>query len=69
MSGNAIVQRLMGLSADELRRELFASLLGRRSYGEVRDSMLGYAGWLSEAEGIRPGDCVAICLPKTPETV
>lgn len=69
MPGNAIAQRLMDLSTDELRRELFASSVGSRSYAEVRDSMLGYAGWLSSAEGIKSGDCIAICLPKTPETV
>jgi amino acid adenylation domain-containing protein len=69
MPGNPIVQRLMDLSADDLRRELFASATGRRSYGEAREGMLAYAGWLSGAEGIQPGDRVAICLPKTLETV
>jgi amino acid adenylation domain-containing protein len=69
MPGNLVVHRLMELPADERRRELFAAATGRRSYGDVREGMLGYAGWLSGAQGVRPGDCVAICLPKSLETV
>ena len=51
MQGNPILQRLMELSAEERRRELFAASTGRRSYGEVREGMLAYAGWLSGARG------------------
>src|SRR5690349_18450354 len=69
MSDNSIVQQLMTLSGEELRRIFLVSSVGRRPYGELRDSMLAYAGWLSGAEGIRPGDRVAICLPKTAEAV
>jgi mycobactin phenyloxazoline synthetase len=68
MQGNPILQPLMRLSPDERRRELFAASAGRRSYGEVCEGMLGYAGWLIGAEGVRPGDRVAICLPKSLET-
>jgi len=69
MPGNSIVQHLTTLSAQELRRDFLVSTAGARTYGEMRESMLAYAGWLSSAEGIRPGDRVAICLPKTSETV
>jgi amino acid adenylation domain-containing protein len=68
MPGNPVIQRLMTFTGEELRRVLFAASAGRLSYGEVRERMLAYAGWLSTFEGVCPGDRVAICLPKTPET-
>ena len=68
MPGNPIAQRLMSLPAETGRRDLFVSAAGRRRYEEVRDGMLAYAGWLS-TEGVRRGERVAICLPKTVETV
>ncbi len=69
MHGNAIAQRLMGLSAEERQREMFAAATGRLSYGEAREGMLAHAGWLSGAEGVRPGDRVALCLPKSLQAV
>lgn len=69
MHANAIAQCFARLSTADFRRELLGAATGRRSYGEVRDGMMGYAGWLSGAEGIRPGERVAICLPKTLETL
>lgn len=66
MPGNPIAQRLASLPAEAGRRALFVSSTARRRYDDVRDSMLAYAGWLS-AEGVRPGERVAICLPKTIE--
>ena len=68
MPGNPIVQRLMSLPPKQGGASCSFQRAARRSYDEVRDSMLGYAGWLS-AEGVRPGERVAICLPKTVETV
>jgi L-proline---[L-prolyl-carrier protein] ligase len=69
MSYNAIAERLMTLSPEGLRRNLFASGAGRLAYGDVREGMLAYGAWLTEVEGILPGDRVAICLPKNLETV
>ncbi len=69
MTHNAIAERLMNLPPERLRRDLFASAAGRLTYADVREGMLGYAAWLTEAEGIRPGDRIAVCLPKNLETV
>jgi len=69
MYHNAIAERLMNLSPEQLRRDLFASAASRSSYADVREGMLAYAAWLTEGEGIRPGDRVALCLPKNLETV
>jgi amino acid adenylation domain-containing protein len=69
MAGNPIVQRLAEFSAAELRRPLLSAATGRCSYGQAREGMLAYAGWLGAAQGVRPGDRVAICLPKTLESV
>jgi amino acid adenylation domain-containing protein len=69
MTYNAVAARLMSAPLEQQRRNLFAAAAGRLDYGEVRQGMLGYAAWLSEALGIRPGDRVAICLPKSLETV
>jgi len=69
MYHNAIAERLTNSSPEWLRRTLFVSAAGRISYGEARETALAYAGWLAESEGIRPGDRVALCLPKTLEAV
>jgi amino acid adenylation domain-containing protein len=69
MPANPIIQCLIDLPPAQRRRELIAATAGRLSYGDVRDGMLAYAGWLTGAEGIQPGDRVAICLPKSLETV
>ena len=69
MYHNAIAERLTNASSEWLRRTLFVSDAGRISYGEARETALAYAGWLAKSEGIRPGDRVALCLPKTMEAV
>ncbi len=66
---NDIARRLMDVPADQQRQMLFASAAARLTYGEAREGMLAYAGWLNAAEGIRPGERVAVCLPRTLETV
>ena len=69
MRGNDIAERLFGFSSSQQAREYIATASQRLSYGQVRDGMLAYAGWLESAEGVRRGDRVALCLPRTPETL
>lgn len=69
MHGNDIAQRLLGFSSSQQAREYIATATQRLSYGQVRDGMLAYAGWLESAEGVGRGDRVALCLPRTPETI
>lgn len=50
-------------------RFAFTAAEGSLSFAELRAGMLGFAGWLVEEAGVRPGDRVAICLPKCLEMV
>ncbi len=68
MSGNAIAQQLAALPEEGHRRDLLISATGRRSHADARAGMFAYAGWLS-GEGMRAGERIAICLPKTMEAV
>ncbi|HEY2891182.1 MAG TPA: AMP-binding protein [Dongiaceae bacterium] len=67
--GNDIAERLLGFTASQQAREYIVTASRRLTYGEARDGMLAYAGWLESTEGVGPGDRVALCLPRTPETL
>jgi len=69
MHGNDIAERLLGFTTSQQAREYIVTSSRRLSFGEVRDGMLAYAGWLESTEGVRRGDRVALCLPRTPETL
>jgi len=45
-------------------RVAFSASAGVLRFGELRAGMMGFAGWLVQEAAIRPGDRVAICLPK-----
>jgi amino acid adenylation domain-containing protein len=61
--------RLLEIPLPQRAREYIVTASRRLSYGQVREGMLAYAGWLETAEGVRRGDRVALCLPRTPETL
>ena len=69
MNGNDAAGRLMDFPAEWARQELFAAADGRLTYAEAREGMLAYAGCLSDSLGCRPGERIAICLPKSLETL
>lgn len=50
-------------------RVAFSSSLGAIDFGRLREAMLGFAGWLPVEAGVRRGDRVAVCLPKSLEAV
>jgi len=62
------VRRLLDLPKAWKGRACLISASGRLSFAEVREQMLCVAGWLTEV-GVAAGDCVAICLPKSFESV
>ena len=59
----------MGMTPEELRRPAFRWRGGALRLGELREDMLRLAAWIGEAGGIRPGDRVAVCLPKSAEAL
>jgi amino acid adenylation domain-containing protein len=69
MRGNDMALRLLEIPLPQQAREYIVTASRRLSYGQVRDGMLAYAGWLEAAEGVSRGDRVALCLPRTPETL
>jgi amino acid adenylation domain-containing protein len=69
MSGEFILQRLMRLAAEAPDRPIYRSEAGRLDRAGLRGAMLRIAGWLRTAGGIAAGDRVAVCLPKSLETV
>jgi L-proline---[L-prolyl-carrier protein] ligase len=64
MNDHPIVKRLLDLPPKWRGREIFRSTAGKLTYDELRTGMLRVAGWLSGEQGIRPGDRVAVCLPR-----
>jgi amino acid adenylation domain-containing protein len=64
-----IVRPLVAMPADWEARIAFSSPAGSLSFRELRDDMLAFAGWLVREAGVKPGDRVALCLPKTIEAV
>src|SRR5450432_3827728 len=65
----SIVSRMLDLPSGWREREAFRSTAGSLTFGELRESMLRLASWLIHEAGVRPGDRVAICLPKSLEAV
>jgi len=68
MSEYPIVRRLVGMPSAWAERTAFSAAGGRLDFATLRRDMLRFAGWLVREAGVRPGDRVAICLPKTLET-
>jgi non-ribosomal peptide synthetase component F len=57
------------IRADWQDRPLLSSSAGRLNLMELRQQTLRIAAWLRERQHVRPGDRVAICLPKSLEAV
>ena len=68
MQDHHLVRRLMSLASDQLRRPAIRSSGGALDLGALRTGMLQVAGWLAGA-GLQRGDRVAVCLPKSAESV
>jgi amino acid adenylation domain-containing protein len=64
-----IVRRLLDLPPAWGDREVFRSTAGSLTFAGLRDGMLRIAGWLAQDARVRPGDRIAICLPRSLETV
>ncbi len=69
MPQTPIVSRLLDLPPGWRNRPAFASAAGNLSFEALRDGMLGFSGWLAHTAGVRPGERIAICLPKNLEAV
>jgi clorobiocin biosynthesis protein CloN4 len=69
MSDYPITRPLMTMPRDWERRTAFSSAAGALDFAALRRGMLGFAGWLVREAGVKPGDRVAICLPKSLEAV
>jgi len=69
MAGHHLVTHLMGMSAKELGQTAFLWSGGSLTFARLRDRMLRMAAWLGEKARVAPGDCVAVCLPKSAEAV
>jgi len=64
-----IVKPLIAMPADWTDRVAFSSAAGAVRFPQLRADMLGFAGWLVREAGVRPGERVAVCLPKTIEAI
>ena len=69
MLDHHLVRRLTDMTVENLQRMAFRWRDGALRLGELRDGMLRFAAWLSETVNARPGDRVAVCLPKSPEAL
>ncbi len=69
MAEYPIVRPLLNMPRDWERRTAFSSASGALSFRSVRQAMLGFAGWLVREAGVKPGDRVALCLPKSLEAI
>src|SRR5262249_11565576 len=69
MPDHPIVSRLLDPPASWQGREAFRSAQGSLTFAALRDGMLRMAAWLDREGGVRPGDRVAISLPKSLEAV
>src|SRR4029077_11984634 len=69
MPADSIVNHLLDIPPAWRDRTPFTSLAGSLSFEDLRQSMLGFSAWLAQAAGIRPGDRIALCLPKSLEAV
>ena len=64
MSDYPIVRPLVNLPREWASRVAFSATAGTLNFAALRQTMLGFAGWLVREAGVRPGDRVALCLPK-----
>jgi len=64
-----IAQQLFEIPPEWHERALYRTGKGSLTYAEVRAQMLAAAAWLRQSHGIAAGQRVAICLPKSLETV
>ncbi|MFI5338037.1 MAG: AMP-binding protein, partial [Opitutales bacterium] len=64
-----LVRRLLEFPLQWQDREVFRSSAEGLTFGNLRDGMLQMAGWLEAETGVRPGDRVAVCLPRGPAAV
>ena len=69
MRDHLLVQRMLEIPRDWDDRIAFDTPTASLRFAALRDRMLRFAGWLAREAGVRPGDRVALCLPKTLETV
>jgi len=69
MRDHLLVPRMLAIPRDWDDRIAFDTPTASLSFGRLRDRMLRVAGWLVREAGVRPGDRIAICLPKTLEMV
>jgi amino acid adenylation domain-containing protein len=69
LTGYPFVRSLLAVPSEWEARVAFSATGGVLSFGALRAGMLAFAGWLVREAGIRPGDRVAICLPKSLEMV
>jgi len=69
MRDHLLVQRMLEIPRDWDDRIAFDTPTASLRFAALRDRMLRFAGWLVVKAGVRPGDRVALCLPKTIEAV
>ena len=62
-SSAEIVETLLRIPENWLGRTVFAASEGKLTFAQLREGMLQSAAWLGKRD-IRPGDVVAVCLPK-----
>jgi amino acid adenylation domain-containing protein len=65
----SIAQQLFDIPHEWHDRVLYRTGKGSLTYAEVRAQMLLAAAWLQQLHGVSAGQRVAICLPKSLETV
>src|SRR5437899_324897 len=64
-----IAERLLSLPHDWRDRRYLWSSLGSLTFGEAEHAALRFTAWLAGAGEVRPGDRVALCLPRSLEAV
>ncbi|HEY2889986.1 MAG TPA: AMP-binding protein [Dongiaceae bacterium] len=62
-SSAKIVEPLLRLPENWSDRTAFTASSGKLTFAQLREGMLRSAAWLGK-RGVRPGDVVAVCLPK-----
>jgi amino acid adenylation domain-containing protein len=65
----SIAQQLFDIPPEWHDRVLYRTAKGSFTYAQVRSQMLAAAAWLQQSHGVAAGQRVAICLPKSLETV
>ena len=64
-----IAQQLFDVPFEWHDRILYSTATGRLTYSEVRTQMLAVAAWLQQNHAVSAGHRLAICLPKSLESV